>query len=283
MLLFFACTADDSAGDSAPDGSKTAGGESDLTDPDVALFFAEYGSAPQVLLVAVAPLVTVSEDCPSTSVAGQVTTYSGGCTDAGGTTWTGSAVVTQTGETTGEVAYDGFGFSSPDESCGGESSGRWDGSLSLGERDFGTVLHVRSSGADDDCLPISYVLEYDYAGAGDIGEDVGTYEGSGTMAEEHKGSVSLRTEAEAIDSSRCETEALSGSTTVQAGGHEVVVHYDGATTCTDPGRAHWSLDGVDQGEAEVACATARPGLLGAFTGLALLLRRRRGSRRPDGR
>ena len=77
----------------------------------------------------------------------------------------------------------------------------------------------------------------------------------------------------------CGTEPDSGSLTVASGGDTMVITYDGATDCTDPGEAPYTLNGADMGTLTVSSCATLPGVRGLFLGLIGLLlafgRRRR--------
>jgi len=119
--------------------------------------------------------------------------------------------------------------------------------------------------------------DVDVDGDGDTDEI--TWSGSGTYGSIRGGKANVRTDAELINDVTCEDEAMSGTTRVSAGGHEIVYTYDGATDCDPESTVTWTFDGVDQGElAGVSCSAGGNGAGTAgmiFVALALASRRAR--------
>ncbi|QRK04310.1 hypothetical protein JQX13_29050 [Archangium violaceum] len=65
----------------------------------------------------------------------------------------------------------------------------------------------------------------------------------------------METKAEVVNNAVCDSEALSGSTTIRSGGHTALIQYDGATDCEDASTVRWSLDGKAMAEMEgVRCS-----------------------------
>ena len=90
------------------------------------------------------------------------------------------------------------------------------------------------------------------------------------------GRASVETIDEVLGQSTCRSEAQSGLTRASAGGHVAEVSYDGATECTEPGRAPYTLDGQPAGTTEHACSAGGTGSSFGFAALAYFgLRRRR--------
>lgn len=252
-------------------------------------------SAPNAFLQSYLPILTADISlqfggtCPTKTESGATTTYTGGCTDEEGQTWSGSATLEQ-GESGGTIEYDGFGFAST-TSCGGmgyPSSTEWNGRLEMGGMPtpggagtFETDLRVDLTGPDeDDCSASTYAWAFDYAGTfeegpdgdGDSEPDAQIYDGEGEfgiLIVSGDPSLEGRVSAETVDEivvttftsdtsfTLCQTEALSGTTTIEAGGQTTVITYDGDTDCDEESTVTWSLDGASQGElAGIGCSVA---------------------------
>ncbi len=112
--------------------------------------------------------------------------------------------------------------------------------------------------------------------------DDGTWQGEGELGAQGLGRVRVRGRAIALDDEVCSHEPLAGTLELRADGHEVVIRYDGASDCDQPGTALWWLDGAPQGELTginggLACSVGSGGRgLGPLAlSLLLLLARRR--------
>ncbi|MBW2257325.1 MAG: hypothetical protein JRI25_22390, partial [Deltaproteobacteria bacterium] len=147
---------------------------------------------------------------------------------------------------------------------------------------FTVDLVLSGSGPDDDtCEPMSEALAWRYDGTLVPGTgDVQTWAGSGRVGASDRGTLMATTTDEVLDSSTCDSEALSGTTTLESAGNVAVITYDGATDCDEDSTVTWTYNGDDRGEvAGVACAAVGPVAAGAWlVGVALVLvggRRRR--------
>jgi hypothetical protein len=281
--------------------------------------WARLASAPQVFFTAYLPiyqadqLVAQSETCPAVVIENNVRTYTGGCTTSTGEPWFGTATVI--GPVVygipGTVTYEGFGHGGMVQ-CGGAAHAtetRYTGSVRRGSAGPAVPVVVDLGLAvervDAACATEQTSLGYDYAMTVDTSGDADmsgtpdrrTWVGSGRVGKnggEHAGLVTASTASE-VTGEACGPEALSGTTTIAAGGHTLGIGYDGLTDCENGSTVQWSYDGADQGELTgVNCraAAGRRGGAGAVglglglglglwgLGLALATRRRRRGRAP---
>ena len=277
-------------------------------------------SAPNAFMQSYLPVLTADislqfgGSCPVKAESGDTTTYTGGCTDEEGQTWSGSATVVEGGSGS-TIEYDGFGFAST-TSCGGmgyPTSTEWNGRIEMGGTpspggagSFETDVRVDLTGPDeDDCTASTFAWAFDYAGTfeagpdgdGDSEPDAQIYDGEGEfgiLVVTGDPSIEGRVSAETVDEivvttftsdtsfTLCQSEALSGTTTIEAGDHTTVLTYDGDTDCDAEPTITWTLDGASQGElAGVGCsihaarARSSGGLAFALLGgVALLVLRR---------
>ena len=63
---------------------------------------------------------------------------------------------------------------------------------------------------------------------------------------------------EVLDNAVCNSEALSGTTTLTGDGHTAVITYDGATSCDTASTVTWTLDGAPKGVISGSSCSARP-------------------------
>ncbi len=260
----------------------------DLTDPVVVVEMANNASAPNAYTLAVlfgAALENEDGTCPTRSETDGSVTYTGGCTDSDGDVWVGSAVVNQTGESSGVITYEGLGVTSTEDCDGGgtvETTELFDGTVTISE-DGSFEIDMTGSGTDVDaaaCTGQDSTFAIEYSGSQVEESDAVTrWSGQGRFGTSLRGMVEMSTADEITDDDGCSSEAESGSTTMSADGHEVVITYDGATDCDPESTVTWTLDGADQGELEgVECGTGF-GASAMTAGMALLLvlglRRRR--------
>lgn len=245
----------------------------------------------------------VGNGCPeATETSDGVVIEGRGCTTDDGTTWDGRVVVRNferdaegdlvPGDGNAEIAYEGLRISGPSDcpSATAMSHAVFDGAMTLaraadGSMGFEVDLTLEGSGVTEECESIDGLSGiYEYSGRVTDDGARKIWEGTGRFGTSETGVYEVTTENEVLDSTACEHEALSGTTTVTAGSDVMVITYDGATDCDEASTATWTFNGTDQGEIEgVECSAslasrARPGLgLGAL-GVALLLalaRRRR--------
>jgi len=240
------------------------------------------------------------ETCPAKAVSGTTTTFTGGCTDMKGRMWIGTASVVDEADRSGSYNYDGFGYTGPKE-CQGASyttSLKVDGGMTMtSSGDVGTFdidLEQEGTGVSDaDCTTLhdTFAIQYtgtvrptgvDANGDGDLDDDL--YNGSGKVGSTLRGVASAKTENELISRATCQDEAASGTTTLEAGGHTMVIRYDGATDCDAESTVTWTYDGVDRGELSgVDCSAGRSGSASALLwigAIVLAMRRRRRGATP---
>jgi hypothetical protein len=223
----------------------------------------------------------------------------GGCATDDGDVWTGRVVgrgvslsddggVTPS-TSTATIDYEGLTIASPSECPDAQGTSRLvlDGRLSMTPTDasgsafdFDLQLQVEASGLSDECDDIGSVAgAYDYQGSRRNDGTREIWSGSGVIGSSKRGSFEGETIDEVIDSSVCQYEALSGTTTVTAGDDVAVLTYDGATSCDETSTVAFAFNGTDMGEIEgVQCAVGRSrgrGPLGAGLLACLLLFRRR--------
>ncbi|HEY3359921.1 MAG TPA: hypothetical protein VGQ83_42110 [Polyangia bacterium] len=219
--------------------------------------------------------------CPAITDDGTTLVITGECTDSTGVRWFGSANIARSGASDRALTLDGYGHSSD-----------------LGDTRTTGTFTITETAADLHSFAAHLVVEggitttVEYAGSvsGFYGDDVTVWNGHGTVARsgmvEPTGEVAATTVDQRLDSA-CSGEAVSGTTTITAGGHTVVVTYDGATDCDEQHSARWTFDGADRGlVGGVQCAAA-PGqtprsmaLLGVVAlALTLAVARRRARRR----
>ncbi len=206
--------------------------------------------------------------CPAVVDDGTHLSITGGCTDANGQEWAGVASIGRSGGDR-SVALSGYGSFSGERV---ELSGVFD----LVEVDAGNyTFHadlVQKGG-------MTTVIAYDGTVSG--GYDVATtWNGHGTVEREGPiaptGIVEVSTVDEVLDDLLCTGQAASGTTTVEAKGHEAVITYDGATDCDAAQAAKLTVDGEDKGLVEgIACSTGAPAPLWVGLGLGAWVRRRR--------
>jgi hypothetical protein len=210
--------------------------------------------------------------CPATTDDGTTVVITGGCVDAGGVEWFGSATVVRGAAGALSLTLDGYGndaFLGPARSTG--------------------TFAVEQLAADHHAFDVDVVtvggITTSVVYTGDVvGTVTGptTWNGSGTITREGEffdsGTVEAVTVDQVRDGARCPGEGISGRTTMTSDEHTVVIEYDGATACDDADAARWSRDGEDQGTIDgVTCSAGGRGGLGALAlvALALALARRR--------
>jgi hypothetical protein len=255
--------------------------------------------------------------CPVVTTDGTMTTYTGGCTDAAGATWSGVAVVDGLPGGDFTVSWSSYSLATP-VACGGgsaETSDLAEGSASL----YGTGTSMRSFEVDvrvtrslpgaADCALSTSGSHWVYVGTiGDGPDPDGNglpngeiFDGAGVVERTADGdtfAVNADTLAQLVDRVACDQEPLSGTTTLTTlesdRGHVGSLTNDGATDCDDPPMGRWTYEGEDHGEVAVGgvCSMARlsragrpaaPAVLLAAAALAAALRRtRRSVRRAAG-
>lgn len=258
--------------------------------------------------------------CPMVTRNGDTTIYRGGCTDRNGKTWHGtlttvgvdfstgsSPTTTPRPQRSGSMNFEDFGFSGT-ATCNGMQlqqevrlQGTWSTSGAGDNRsNFRvdlrvTFTSVNSSVEGMTCTPVRAEAAVEYSGSyalsgedrnGDGSPDVQTWNGSGRLAHSQYGAVQAQTIDEVLDSARCNSEAISGTTTLRSGGNTAVITYDGATDCSMNSTVRWSYNGMDRGELQgIRCTVSTtPGrgrgtLVLLACAAALALARRRQNRR----
>ena len=258
-------------------------------------------SAPNMFMIGIVLLAVpgLEQDplCPKVTETPTEATYEGGCTTMDGTRIVGKAVVSQTAEGHGIIRYFGWGMGET-EVCQGvnvDTLVTYTGTMTYnrtaaGAASFDLEVELDATGADpDSCAMLTTTAAYDYAGSfvgtetveGNIDlEQSTTWNGSGLVGTAILGKLSTSTQNEVVDGTVCDTEAASGTTTLQSGPDTAVITYDGLNDCDMESTVQWSLNGAPQGELSgVQCSAstgpARHSWLGLGLALGLVLRRRR--------
>ncbi len=252
-------------------------------------------SAPTMFAVAIgstAQIDTEPHECPVDREEGGTHIREGGCTDESGREWFGRLTYpvspTPGVLASGTIVYQGFGSSEPTECADRpDATARQllDGTVEVRSTETGLTFDadivITNDGVQDDCSEEPVDGAFRYSGTMTQAGERNTWSGSGSLGSEAIGRYEISTEDEVIDDTVCESEALSGTTTI-SGDHVVVVTYDGATDCDEDSTITWTLDGVDQGEASGIQCSASPGrsappwlaLAGLAGALAWRVRRR---------
>jgi len=212
--------------------------------------WATLGSAPSVVMFAVLPYINamISGDkvCPVYVEDDYGTTITGGCTDIAGTEWAGELVISATG-----FAYDEFSSTTYSEDGKTLASvTEHNGIYGFNADGSGTIdLVVDIFGFDELGMPFEDKITflYDLAPTQEDGSTQ-TYNGTGEISTQKRGHIYATTVDEVLDDKGCETEAESGTTTLESGDDTVVLTYDGETDCSEDATVQWSLNGEDQGE-----------------------------------
>lgn len=132
---------------------------------------------------------------------------------------------------------------------------------------------------DGVCQPMrETALRYELSHGADGLEGAAPMNGRGEVGIAGAGRARVETIDEVLGRQDCRTEAESGVTRASAGGHVAEVTYDGATECSNPGSAPYTLDGQPAGRTEHACAAGGTPSAFALPCVVLLLLLRRRSR-----
>jgi hypothetical protein len=189
------------------------------------------GSAPQLYMLAYTPTFVAEaelqigeETCPTKTVSGTTTTYTGGCTTMAGSPWTGTA--TQTTGMAGAVTYADFGGTGTDTCNATEypSTFKYNGTITPSASEPGSIkieITAEVTGPDEDnsCQPRTGTFAIDYTltlsqGTDDPDmdgkADDSYWTGSGRYGNSFDGAVDVMTTDEKIEDELCEDEALSG-------------------------------------------------------------------------
>jgi hypothetical protein len=295
-----ACSSDDDdlfrAGGGADSGGEGGAGNAEagaggaspsddsLEDVEAVRAWANLASALAVYVMVYQPIAVADGEetfadpmCPTLSDDGTTLEITGGCTDADGNEWIGSATIARSGAGNRELTLDGFG--TPGDQRSGEAQIRRIDEMTH-EFDVGLVHETDT------------VTTYDYSGevVGDYGVPT-VWSGSGTVSREGdevpSGRIEATTTNEVVDSTACSGQPASGNTTLRdRHGNTAIITYDGSIECDEEQAASYTLNGEPQGEITgIACAMSprhrgdRPvGVLGvvlALVSLAALRKRRR--------
>ncbi len=217
--------------------------------------------------------------CPVIADDGTTLSMTGGCTDATGTTWIGTASVKRAADGERSVKFDGFGTQTrgkPDTTQGEGNVRRIDDD----NHDFSLDLVHEAS--------VRATVAYEGHVTGGYGSRT-VWSGSGTVTREGlvepTGTVDVTTTAQVVDDAVCSGQPSSGNTTLHNADDEtVVVTYDGDVDCDPDHAANFSYNGVPKGKITGIVCAATPGRGGSRTSTwvvvalacALGLRRRRG-------
>jgi hypothetical protein len=207
--------------------------------------------------------------CPVVADDGTVMTIDGGCTDVNGAEWMGSATVTRNGSDRA-IVMTGYG-SSTLASAGSEllvtGTMNVTAAGAAGQYDWDLDVTTTTTQVSVKAGPYVTTLTITYAGTleGDFNAPT-LWGGSGTVVREEADlpaeTGDVATTAEALDYDTCDTEPMSGETTVTVRGDTMRLAYDGATACDDA--VAWDVNGEPQGELSgVICAVRRVGARGA--------------------
>jgi MYXO-CTERM domain-containing protein len=223
--------------------------------------------------------------CPVQKKDSTTTRLTGGCTDKNGLEWFGSMEqkLEKEGSENGTITYKDFGYQET-SNCSGKSgkvkllfTGTSSVTGSETKKEFDLDIRMDTSGLDEDTCAErtssgAWAYKGTYEGSTELTDLTGkrTWNGSGRIGNAELGVVEVETKAEVVDSSVCDSEASSGSTTIKSDGHTVVIQYDGATDCEEASTAMTSLDGAAAVELDgVSCSSVGGPALSAW-GLGLL-------------
>jgi hypothetical protein len=214
------------------------------------------------------PTTAADPSCPSVATSGSARTYTGGCTDSTGVKWAGTAtVIGATSMRASSATLSGFGATSQVTCKGAQlpNTTTTDGTVTTTDDGTGKVSfhintqsqHRRPSIVDcsleDSMSMVLYTGSYVNTGIAPT-----TWNGSGDVSDSRRGEVHAATVNEVLDNAVCDTEALSGTTTLAADGHTAVITYDGATSCDMASTVTWTLDGAPKGVISGISCSARP-------------------------
>ena len=205
-----------------------------------------------------------------------------GCTDEEGGVWHGS--LRPSPDVDGQTVVRGFGWQTdPIPGCDGRTSYQiFDGVFSQANNQTDLLLAVQHLEFNGDCTILEdrdlafegWVRSTTSTEQADVeGQsteiEVTTYSHQGVVAVDSdrvSGIVTAQTVDERLSDELCETEALSGTTTVTAGADVMVITSDGDVDCDEQSTVTWMLNGENQGTlVGVSCSSA-----GASTGLWLV-------------
>ena len=246
--------------------------------------------------------------CPSVVINANVTTYTGGCTTTAGVMYLGTLTVTHDPMNDSyESRFTDYGTQQL-RSCtpGGASAMSLmetqtftglvrSGNLHAFHGSFHVELRGEGDVPDTHCVLTHGVRALVYDGTwsqngadanNDGIPDHAIWNGSGRMGDSVNGVVHAQTSDETIERPVCNSEALSGTTQLQAGAHAAIITYDGSSDCTPDSTVTWTYDAAPQGSLSgVACSVSHGArgsravlVLGLAGALAAALRRRRRTR-----
>jgi len=259
------------------------------------------GSGAQAYMAGLMPYIVAltggDPACPVVDVNGGTTTVTGGCTDKSGNSFAGTIIATTTTSGTtssAKLRYEQFEISAT-TTCKAQpktTSSRWNGTFeqnaataspTVGYAIYDLDLRLDAVSFDPDtCADRSPVEAWRYHGTVTENTSVDAFDGSGRVGTSELGVASASTTGEILDTGACSSEAVSGSTTLEADGHTAVIVYDGATDCSPDSTVTWTYDGADRGTLTgIACEVAPSGgsaaalaWITALSASAIVLRRR---------
>jgi hypothetical protein len=244
-------------------------GDASFSTEEELVDWAVAASAPNVYFAALLPLLafeaTEGLTCPTIVEEEDRITYEGGCTDEDGVTWEGRIVV-ENEDGVDTISYEDMTATqeSDCEDATEPSVVEFSGVVTrsgAATQSFTVDLVLSGSGLDDDtCEPMSEALAWQYEGTlTEDSADVQSWSGTGRVGASDQGTLTATTTDEVLDSDTCDSEALSGTTTLESAGNTAVITYDGSTDCDEDSTVTWTYNGEDRGEvAGVACAAAGP-------------------------
>lgn len=194
--------------------------------------FSDEASVSDALMASTSPMfgilvsmMMMDPRCPTVTTEGTTTTYTGGCTDENGITYSGTLVMTEGAEGAGSAAYDAW------EMDGGGSYFYFDGTLSLSQTpDYITTIATDAFTLiiEDDESSISasysdYSLTTPFTEAPEMETSI-----AGTITVEGAGAFTAS--GSMLTTRDCESEPASGAL-VFTGANTLTFSPDGASNC----------------------------------------------------
>lgn len=295
LLLSAACSSSKSSGGVSGPADEIIGALPDaaIDSTSAAVSFATAASAPNAFGIGMAPALFatagIDPACPIVSGPQGNQTITGGCTDTSGNTYDGTidAKNSDFRYNTWKISYNdtcgGIGFTSVTTFEGSvHLTGAPTTGVAFAENvtGHGTGLAM-TTGTNCAATDVTFAVVYSGSMANtgpdadmDGTPDISVWQGSGEVGIQGVGAVSASTTDENINQNACNSEALSGSTTVTSGTHTAIFTYDGATDCSADSTVTWTYDGVARGTLQgVSCDVGVAGGTAgtAFGGCGLLV------------
>jgi hypothetical protein len=223
-------------------------GSDSLEDPEIVQVWATNGSAVAVYSNVRDPISFADGEhsfadpaCPVTTDDGSTVRIAGGCTDADGGMWVGSATIVRTATGNRMLTLDGYGR------LGGELDSTLSGTAEV--RSPSATMHEFDLDIMRDGLTTTSIM---YSGTIEGGyQTATTWNGSGVVDRDGFGDAtgiaSVTTVDEVMDGSICSGQPVSGHTTIVSDDETAVITYDGATDCDDAQAARFTFNGEDRG------------------------------------